>query len=267
MQKVDSLDWKKVLLKRSIEQSQGVDRKIIDMLEWSRFTHIPICNLAEQSHNLLDYITNITYGRLLHSGDFVTWWNDYNSQIIETYESKTQTGRIVNPGLYTSYCVEIDIDNLAVNTIANSDELGYEDRETAMIVQKNKKDQIAQNSGGAKVEYLDEMTQAKKPLEYIRKMIKGWIEDLNVNLEKANDLLRNFHKWITTYSNALYDPLLFRIVNQLMKKMFRILIKKLNNQGLHIIYASFSKIIVGTAKQSYKEAENTISYILKKCAE
>lgn len=111
------------------------------------------------------------------------------------------------------------------------------------------------------------MTQAKKPLEYIRKMIKGWIEDLNVNLEKANDLLRNFHKWITTYSNALYDPLLFRIVNELMKKMFRILIKKLNNQGLHIIYASFSKIIVGTAKQSYKEAENTISYILKKCAE
>lgn len=49
------------------------------MLEWARFTHIPICNLAGEQNNLLDYITNITYGRLLHSGDFVTWWNDYNS--------------------------------------------------------------------------------------------------------------------------------------------------------------------------------------------
>lgn len=51
----------------------------------------------------------------------MTWWNDYNSEIVETYESKTQTGRIVHPGLYTSYCVEIDVDNLAVNTVANSD--------------------------------------------------------------------------------------------------------------------------------------------------
>lgn len=96
------------------------------------------------------------------------------------------------------------------------------------------------------------MTQAKKAFEYLRKMIKGWIEDLNINLEKANDLLRNFHKWITTHSNALYDPLLFKFVNELMKKMFSILIRKLNNLGLHIIYASFSKIIVATDKHTYK---------------
>lgn len=34
------------------------------------------------------------------------------------------------------------MDNLAVNTIANSDELGFEDRETAMMIQKttNKKE-------------------------------------------------------------------------------------------------------------------------------
>jgi DNA polymerase epsilon subunit 1 len=98
------------------------------------------------------------------------------------------------------------------------------------------------------------MTQAKKAFEYLRKMIRGWIDDLNINLEKSNDLLRNFHKWITTHSNALYDPLLYRIVNELMKKMFNILIKKLNNLGVFIIYASFSKIIVATDKHTYKEA-------------
>lgn len=44
---------------------------------------------------------------------------------------------MVNPGLYSSYCIEINVDNLAVNTIANSDELMVEDREAAMIIQKN----------------------------------------------------------------------------------------------------------------------------------
>lgn len=61
--------------------------------------------------------------------------------------------------MYTSYCVEINIDNLAVNTIANADELGFEDREIGMMMQKGnytKKDgsQI-QNSHENKVEYLD----------------------------------------------------------------------------------------------------------------
>ena len=37
-----------------------------------------------------------------------------------------------------------------------------------------------------------------------------------------------------------------------MKKMFSILIKKLSNLGLHIIDASFSKIIVATDKHTYK---------------
>ena len=110
----------------------------MNFLEWSRYTHIPIRNLSEHAAtDLLDFITNITYGRLLHSGEYVTWWNDYNSEIISTYESKTQTGRVINPGLYSSYCIEINVDNLAVNTIANSDELMVEDREAAMIIQKN----------------------------------------------------------------------------------------------------------------------------------
>jgi hypothetical protein len=34
--------------------------------------------------------------------------------------------------------------------------------------------------------------------------------------------------------------------------MFSILIKKINNLGMNIIYASFSKIIVATEKHSYK---------------
>lgn len=121
------------------------------------------------------------------------------------------------------------------------------------------------NNNSNKVEMLDEMTQAKKAFEYLRKMIKGWIQDLNINLEKANELLRNFHKWITTQSNALYDPLLFRMVNVLMKNMFKTLMTKLTNLGLHIVYASFSKIIVATDKHTYIEAENVIRHTLKKC--
>ena len=195
---------------------------------------------------MLDFITNITFGRLLHTGDFVTWWNEYNEEIVPTYESKTNTGRIINSGLYSTFCVEINLDNLAVNTIANSEELMTEDREAAMMMQKT-------GRGNAdKIEYLDEMTPAKKAFEYLKKMVKGWLKDLEIDWDKANDLLRNLHKWITTHSNAMFDPLLLRMVNELMKKIFNLLIHKLMDLGLHIIFANFSKIIVATDKHTYK---------------
>ena len=83
-------------------------------------------------------------------------------------------------------------------------------------------------------------------------MVKGWIDDLKINLDKANDLLRNFHKWFTTKSNALHDPLLFKFVSVLMKRMFNILVRKLSSLGFTIVYASFSKIIVATGKHTVK---------------
>lgn len=62
----------------------------------------------------------------------------------------------------------------------------------------------------------------------------------------ANELLRNFHRWITTQSGALYDPLLTRITNELMKKVFHLLARRLQQLGLHIVQANYTKILVTT---------------------
>jgi hypothetical protein len=83
----------------------------------------------------------------------------------------TFTGKIVNPGLFKTYSIEIDMENLAVNTIANADDLMNEDRETAMMMQK-KSNAITKN-----FESLDEMGRVKRAFEYLKKVIKGWIKD------------------------------------------------------------------------------------------
>ena len=46
-----------------------------------------------------------------------------------------------------------------------------------MIMQKN--NPSASQNKAAKVQYLDEMTQAKKGFEYLKKMVKGWLKDLD----------------------------------------------------------------------------------------
>jgi hypothetical protein len=58
------------------------------------------------------------------------------------------------------------------------------------------------------------MAKVKRAFEYIRKMIRIWIRDCEIyENEEAEVLLHHFHKWLTTRKNALYDPLLSRMIN------------------------------------------------------
>lgn len=86
----------------------------------------------------------------------------------------------------------------------------------------------ANNNNNAKWETLDEMTQVRKAFEYVRRMVKLWVREFEEGESYwANELLRHFHKWISSQSGALYDPLLTRLVNELMKKVFHLLSKRL----------------------------------------
>ena len=193
-------------------------------------------------------------------GDNLLWWNDYNNEQTEGYENSLQFGRINNPGLYCSDCFQVNMSNFATNAIANAEELMNVDRDAAMKMQKTKL--------GQKFENLDDNSKARVAFEYLRKMVKAWIKDVKYcGSAYANELLSNLHKWITVQSNALFQPLLLSIVNELMCKVFDRLMGKLDKLGLNIIYANFSKIFVATGKYTAVDSTSRIQYILRKCVQ
>lgn len=73
IEKAEILDWKKKSLKAILEDESSHET-LIKLLMWARYSQVPLCNL-EAGPNLLDTITNIQLGRLLHAGDQITWWN------------------------------------------------------------------------------------------------------------------------------------------------------------------------------------------------
>ena len=170
--KVDNpelLDWKNKTIK-ALVQDDDVGEEFHTLLNWARYAQIPLCNL-QAGPALLDNITNIQMGRLLHGGDQITWWNEYNTELTTTYESEAFTGKITNPGVFSNFCMEVYMENLAVNTVAVAEELGLEDRETAGLVKRNN------NAQAAKWETLDEVSQVKKAFEYMRKMVRLWVRE------------------------------------------------------------------------------------------
>lgn len=77
------LDWRKKSLKTVLEDEKTKE-DLNKLIMWSRYSQIPLCNL-ERGAQLLDSITNIQLGRLLHGGDYITWWDDFNSELTTTY--------------------------------------------------------------------------------------------------------------------------------------------------------------------------------------
>lgn len=189
------------------------------------------------------------FSRILRAGDNLLWWNEFNHSISTSYESTTYTGRINNPGLYTSYCIEFDVANLPLNMIAICEEQQHQ------TVQQNKK-----------VETLDEMGRVQTAFEYLRKMVRAFVEDVEGRKSEEGDmLLSNVYRWVMTKRNSLYDPLLHRLVRELTKNLFYTLMLKIKEMGFKIIYANFERFVISTEKYTFQEARNRTNYMLSKC--
>jgi hypothetical protein len=52
-----------------------------------------------------------------------------------------------------------------------------------------------------------------------------------------------------------------------MKKVFHLLSKRLEQLGLHLVYANFSKLLVATTKHTPNEARSCVEYALRKCVQ
>ncbi len=66
----------------------------------------------------------------------------------------------------------------------------------------------------------------------------------------SDSLLTALYRYLCGFGDALlFDPLLHRLVNVLMNKLFKRLISELRKLGVKIVYADFNRIIVDANKE------------------
>ena len=60
----------------------------------------------------------------------------------------------------------------------------------------------------------------------------------------------NYHeRYLASRDALLHDPALFRVVQQLMEKVFLRLVSELRRLGAHVVYGDFGRLIIATDKQ------------------
>ena len=111
---------------------------------------------------------------------------------------------------------------------------------------------------------LDEMSSVYTAFEYLRKMVRAFIEDIDNKSEEADLLVQNLYKWLITRSNSLYDPLLHRLIKQLTKTMFYTFMLKVKAMGFKIVFANFERLIISTENNTHQEAVSRTKFMLTK---
>lgn len=226
-----ALDWQKKGIRTLCESYLALPSILDGLLEFCRYSHIPFCNLDGDK---IIYVIDTFYSRILRAANCISWYSDSNKPDLggakdDDLRSLIPTdyiySEIVKPGLYNHYCVEVDIELLALNTICVSDELKNIDKEASKLVETKNNNQNA-------IDSVDEITLTKTAFKYVKIMVMGWLDDVvKSNNSFADVLIQNIHRWICLESSRLYDPFLNKILSKLMKKIFGYLLNRLKNLG------------------------------------
>jgi len=120
------LQWIPTACKNMTERFTDVEEWVESQVNTSRYSLIPLCNLGEDNISIIDTL----YSRSLHKNKHLLWYSDTSLPDLGGNEDRNcriqiqeeiENPELNKPGFYRTYVVEIELGNLALNTIFQSE--------------------------------------------------------------------------------------------------------------------------------------------------
>ncbi|XP_027422941.1 DNA polymerase epsilon catalytic subunit A isoform X2 [Bos indicus x Bos taurus] len=269
------LDWQRHGARRMIRHYLNLDTYLSQAFEMSRYFHVPVGNLPE---DISTFGSDLFFARHLQRHNHLLWLSptsrpdlggkeaDDNRLVME-FDDQAPV-EINSSGCYSTVCVELDIQNLAVNTILQSHHVN--DMEGAdsigisfdVIQQASLEDMITGNQAASAPASYDETALCSNTFRILKSMVVGWVKEITQyrNVYADNQVM-HFYRWLRSPSSLLHDPALHRTLHSMMKKLFLQLIAEFKRLGSSVVYANFNRIILCTKKRRVEDALAYVEYI------
>ncbi|EPY88299.1 polymerase (DNA directed), epsilon [Camelus ferus] len=269
------LDWQRHGARRMIQHYLNLDTCLSQAFEMSRYFHVPVGNLPE---DISTFGSDLFFARHLQRHNHLLWLSptlrpdlggkeaDDNRLVMEFDDQAAM--EINSSGCYSTVCMELDIQNLAVNTILQSHHVN--DMEGAdsvgvsfdVIQQASLEDMITGNQAASAPASYDETALCSSTFRILKSMVVGWVKEITQyrNVYADNQVM-HFYRWLRSPSSLLHDPALHRTLHSMMKKLFLQLIAEFKRLGSSVVYANFNRIILCTKKRWVEDALAYVEYI------
>jgi len=259
------LGWQLVVARRLVNHYLGLGSWILHMTALARYGDIPLCNLERDDPR---FLIDVAYARRLQANNVVLWWSPSPRPDHAGYEKDdilgpletVQMPSINTPGTYASVCIDIDVRNLAINTILTSSLIN--ELEGADSISFNPASDGAGPSDGNEVLY-SENAFANAGVLVLREMVKAWWTEACKGSTMADVMVQHLVRWVESPASCLYDHALHYYVQMMSRKALLQLMADFRRVGSQVIYASSNRLLLQTTKGEVGTAYAYAQYILK----
>nr|CAD7397598.1 unnamed protein product [Timema poppensis] len=268
------LNWQRTWARNMLRHFLNSETVLDLMTEQSRYFHLPLGNLPPDATL---FATDLFYARHLVKHNFLLWCSpterpdlggreaDDNRLLTEFEESSSVVTN--NPDCYSTFCVELDIDGLAVNTLLQSHHVNdIEGTSSCVAFDTIPQASLEEIVGGqsAVLPTYDETALVSGAFKVLRAMVNAWLRDVTLYKNVIADFqILHFYRWLRSPNALLYDPALRRSLHNLMKKLFIQLVAEFKRLGSVIVYANFNKIIICTKKKTIEDAIGYVEFVVQ----
>ncbi|VDK32832.1 unnamed protein product [Taenia asiatica] len=273
------LKWQSTVVKRAIKFYLQSEARFENQLELARYLHIPVGNVpvaeapvrVEASGNgapaveTTEFGCDLFFARHLWKSNQVLWASgstqpDFGGK--EVYDQRLllemEEANVVElnrPGCYRHVCVDLELSNLAVNTMLVASRIPELEGASTLTfdrllpAQQSIEEQLRRGVNvGAQITNYDEAAACSSAFRVLRTMVVSLVRDVTqFQNPLADEQIIYFYHWLRSSTSLLYDPALRRTLQKLMKKVFLKLVDDLNQtHGLDVVYANFSRLTLCT---------------------
>lgn len=257
------LGWQTFIAKRLVTHYLYLGAWIQHLTLLARYGDVPLCNLESDDPR---YLIDISYARRLQQNNVVLWWSTGPQPDHAGYENddvlgaldKVDMPSINTPGAYPTVCIELDVRNLAINTILTS----------SIINDLEGSDSLLAPSGGSTeadgtgVLYSEKAFASAGAL-VLREMVKHWWTEACEGNGMADIMVQHLIRWVESPISCLYDRSLHHYVRMMSRKSFQQLMAEFRRVGSSIVFASSTRLLLQTTKTEVGNAYAYSQYVLK----
>ena len=259
------LGWQSIVARRLVTHYLSLGSWILHLTALARYGDIPLCNLERDDPR---FLIDIAYARRLQLNNVVLWWSPGPRPDHAGYEQDDVTGpldtvtmpSVNNPGTYASVCIDLEIRNLAINTILTS----------SLINELEGADSVAFNPAGDSSAAADgsdmlhsENAFANAGVLVLREMVKSWWAEACKGSPMADILVQHLVRWVESPDSFMYDRALHYYVQTMSRKALLQLMADFRRVGSQVVFASANRLLLQTTKSEVGNAYAYSQYILK----
>jgi DNA polymerase epsilon subunit 1 len=222
----------------------------------ANYAQIPAGNLET---DVPLFASDVLFARLLRQSNHILWASDSGFPDLggieegeDFFEKDIENPEVLFSKLYRSPCLEISIDNLCANAMLFG----------GTIQTMEGVEQAESVEAGSYVQ--GDVSGVQSAFKVLRAFVANLFSDIAQNQnEVADQILQHFYRWLRSRSAKLYDPMLHKMVHQLMTKVFLRLCSEFKRHGAELVYGNFNKIIITTSKPYLENAISSAKFLVQ----